>query len=71
MRALESPSEIVWMHDALDADKTSLHRCAVARLNYWEVDRPGMQYAVRVCSRSMSSPRVNDWHKNSSVWQDT
>ena len=25
---LESPREKVWMHDALDADKTSLCRCA-------------------------------------------
>ena len=63
MRALESPSEKVWMHDALDADRTSLYRCAVARLKYCAVDRPDMQYAVRVCFKSMSSPRVNDRHK--------
>ena len=32
-------------------------------LNCWAVDRPDMQYAVRVCSKSMLSQRVNDWQR--------
>ena len=67
MRALESPSEKVWMHEALDVDKTSFYRCTVVRLKYCAVDRTNMQYAVRVCSRSMSRPRVNDWQKRKRV----
>ena len=43
--------------DELDAD--GLQRSAVARLN----DRPDTQQLVRVCSKSMSSPRVNDWQR--------
>ena len=35
----------------------------MARLNYSAVDRPDLQYSVRVCSKSMPSPRVNDWQK--------
>ena len=49
------------MHDVLDAGKTSLYRSAVARLYYGVVDRLDIQYAVIVCSKSMSSTRVNDW----------
>ena len=63
MRALDSKSEKASMHDVLGADTTSLHRSAVARLNYWAVDRLDMQYLVRVCSKSMSNPRVNDWRR--------
>ena len=70
MRAPESQSAKASMHDALDADKTRSYRSTVARLNYWAVDRLDIQYAVRVCSKSMSSPRVSDWHRLS-VWQDT
>ena len=33
-------SEKATTHDVLDADKTSLDRSAVARLNYWAVCRP-------------------------------
>ena len=54
-----SQSEEAATHE-LDADETSLYRSAVARLNLWPVYRPDIQYAVRVCSKSMSSPRVND-----------
>ena len=56
MQALASQSENASIRDTLDADKTSLYRSAVARLNYWAVDRPDVPYAVRVCSKSMSSP---------------
>ena len=63
MRAPDSHSEKASTHDVLHADKTSLYRSAVARLNYWSVDRPDIQYAVRVCSKSMSNPRVNDWQR--------
>ena len=65
MRAPDSQSAKASMHDVLDADKTSWYRSAAARLNFWAGDRPDIQYAVRVCSKSMSSPRVT------SVWQDT
>ena len=51
------------LYSQLKADKTSLYRSAVARLNCWAVDRPDMQHAVRICSKSMSSPRVNDWQR--------
>ena len=60
MRALDSQREKASMHDVLDADKTSLYRSEAARLNDWAVDRPDIQYAVRVCSKYMSSPGVND-----------
>ena len=63
MWAPESHSKTASMHDVLDADKISLYRSTVARLNYWSVDRPDKQCAVRVCSKSMSSPRVNDWQR--------
>ena len=56
MRASDSQSEEASMHDVLDADKTSLYRSAVARLNCWAVDRPD-------CSKSMSRRRVNDWQR--------
>ena len=59
--ALESQSEKASMHDVLDADKTSVYRSA--RLNYWAVDRPNIQYSLGVCSKYMSSTRVNDWQK--------
>ena len=48
MRAPDSLSEKASMHDVLDADKTSLFRSVVARLNFWAVDRPYIQRAVRV-----------------------
>ena len=55
-RALDSQSEEASTHGVVvDADKTSLCRSAVARLKYWEVGRPDMQYAVRVCSKSVST----------------
>ena len=38
---------------AADADNTSLHRSAVARLNFWAVDRPDILYVVRLCYKSM------------------
>ena len=57
MRALDSQSEEASTYDVLGADKTSLYRSAVARLNYWAVDRLDMQYAVRMCSKSMPSRR--------------
>ena len=63
MRALHRQSEKASMHHVLGADKTSLYRSAVPRLKDWAVDRPDMQYAVRVCSKSMSSPRVTDWQR--------
>ena len=63
MRTLDGRCEEASTHDALDADKTSLNRSAVARLTYWAVDRPDIQNAVRVCSKSMSSPRVRDWQR--------
>ena len=63
MRAPESQREKASMHEVLGADKTSLYRSAMSRLNCWAVDRPDMQYAVTVCSKSMSSPRTNDWQK--------
>ena len=63
MRTPGSQSEEASTHDALDADKTCLYRSAVARLNYWAVVRLDIQYAVRVCSKSMSSPRVSDWQR--------
>ena len=55
MRALDSQSEEASTHGVLDADKTSLYRSDVARLKYWEVGRPDTRYAVRVCSKSVST----------------
>ena len=49
--------------DALDADKTSVFTSAVANLNCWAVDRPDIKDAVRMCSKSLSGPGVNDWHR--------
>ena len=43
------------MRGELDAD-----RGAVASLRYWAVNKVDMQYAVRVCSKSMPGPGVND-----------
>ena len=63
MRALESQSEKASMPEAFFADKTSLYRSAVARLNFWAVDRPDVQHAVRLCSKCMSSPGVSEWQK--------
>ena len=63
MRTPDSQNEETSAHDVLDADKTSLYRRAVARLNCWAVDKLDIQYAVRVCSKSLSSPRVNDWQR--------
>ena len=49
------------MHDVLDAEKTSLYTSGVAKLNCWEVvDKPDIQHAVSVRSKSTSSLRVND-----------
>ena len=67
MRALHSQSGEVSTHDVMDADKTSLYRSAVARLNHWAVDRPDMQCAVGVCSKYMSSTSVNDWQRPNRV----
>ena len=47
-------------HDVPDADKTSLYRSAVARLNYWAVDKPDIHDAVGVMTG-----------RDSHVWQDT
>ena len=57
-RAPDSQSEEASTHDVLDADKTKLFRSAATRLNCWAVDS---QNAVRACSKSISSPRANDW----------
>ena len=62
-RTLDCQSEEASTHGVLDADKSSLYRSAVPRMNYWAVDRPDRQFAVRVCPKSMSSPRVNDWRR--------
>ena len=35
----------------------------MARLNYWAVDRPGLQHAVRVCSEAAAKPTADDWLK--------
>ena len=70
MRALESQSKKASMHDVLDADKTSLYRSTVARLNYWAVDRPDIQYAVRVCP-SPRRAQESMAGRDPSVWQDT
>ena len=51
------------MHDVLDADNTSLYRSAAARMHYLAVNSPNIQYAVRMCSKSMSRPRVKDRQK--------
>ena len=48
MRDPDCRSEEAPTHDVMDAEKTSLCRSAVARLNNWAVDRPDIQYAVRV-----------------------
>ena len=63
MRAPDSLSEKESTHDVLDADRTSLYRSAVVRLNYWAVERPDIQCAMRVCAKSMPSPRINDWQR--------
>ena len=63
MRALETQGERASMHDELDADKMRLYRSTVARLNSRAVDRPGVQYAVRVSSKWMAGPGANDWQR--------
>ena len=67
MRAPDGQSDKASVHGVLDADKTSLDRSAVARLHHWAVDRPDIEYAVRVCSKSTSSPRVNNWQRRKRV----
>ena len=54
--------ETASLHDELDADTASLCRSAQARLRYSAVDRPDIQHAVRVHSKSLTGPGVNDWH---------
>ena len=43
--------------------RMSLYRGAADRLNYWTADRPDTRYSVRVCSKSVSGPRVNNWQR--------
>ena len=70
MRASYSQSEKALVRDVLNADKTSLYRSAVARLSCWAVDRPDMQHAVRICSKSClaQEPMIG---RDPSAWQDT
>ena len=70
MRASYSQSEKALVRDVLNADKASLHRSAVGRLSCWAVDRPDMQHAVRICSKSCRAqePMIG---RDPSAWQDT
>ena len=42
-------------------EKSRWYRSTVARLNCWAVDRPDLQHAVRVCSKSAAKPTTDDW----------
>ena len=44
----------------LSEEKARLYRSTVARLNYWAVDRPDLQHAVRVCSKAAAKPTADD-----------
>ena len=52
---LENQGERPSAQDAVEADKTNLHKSAEALLNYWAVDRLDIHYAVRLCFKSMSA----------------
>ena len=47
----------------LGEEKARVYRSTVARLNYWAVDRPDLQHAVRVCSKAAAKPTADDWLK--------
>ena len=66
-RVLEHQGVKASMHDELHADKTSLYRSAVVWLNYWAVDRPDIQYAVRECSKSKAGQRLAKTHARCQV----
>ena len=42
-------------------EKARVYRSTVARLNYWAVDRPDIQHAVRVCSKAAAKPTADDF----------
>ena len=47
----------------LGEEKARVYRSTVARLNYWAVDIPDLQHAVRVCSKAAAKPTADDWLK--------
>ena len=49
--------------DEMSEEEAWVYRSTVARLNNWAVDRPDMQHAVRVCSKSAANPTTHDWLK--------
>ena len=71
VRTPDSQSEEASTHDALDADKTSLYRSAVAGLNCWAVDRSDTQCAVSVCAPSPCRAQESMTGRDSNEWQYT
>ena len=45
----------------LPSDMATRYRATTARLNYVASDRVDIQYAVKECSRHMSSPKESHW----------
>ena len=52
---------IDWDDQAMAPEEQTCYRALAARLNFLAVDRPDLLYAVKECSRRMSSPRNRDW----------